>query len=370
MTTRQRCAQLWVEALEARSLPAGNVTATLIAGTLRIVGDSDDNDITVDVSGGNVVVTGNSGTTVNSAPSASFPAMQVKALDIRMNDGDDVVVVDGLNLTRTSSLRGGDGDDDFTIKNSSFRNATIRLDPGLGTYPEWLRIDNSTFSHPVSIFGSNQDTLMLVKDSVFGSNVTVRTFGGDDYYVIWDNSDVANGAATLNLGDGLNYLQMDGSTFNILNVRGGSDNDTVMLGSMSSVTVNLSATFLLGGGTNDLSINGGSWGILTIQGGSGVDYIDILNVSVTLGTTKVSTFGGNDDVDLLGSIFADAVTVLLGAGDDTLTLNSNTFNSGPGNLDLFDGGTGNDTYSPNGTITNLTSANSGLAAAEVVNFYP
>ncbi|MCS7015376.1 MAG: hypothetical protein NZM42_04555, partial [Gemmatales bacterium] len=71
------------------------MTATLIAGTLRIVGNSDDNHITVNVnvSGISVVVTGNSGTTVNGVSTpAIFPATQVKALDIRMNDGDDVVV--------------------------------------------------------------------------------------------------------------------------------------------------------------------------------------------------------------------------------------------------------------------------------------
>ncbi|MCS7168585.1 MAG: hypothetical protein NZ914_13265, partial [Gemmatales bacterium] len=62
-----------------------------------------------------------------------------------------------------------------------------------------------------------------------------------------------------------------------------------------------------------------------------------------------------------GSSFADAVTVLLGAGDDTLTLNSNAFYSGPGNLDLFHGGPGNDSLI-------LTGANPGLAAAEVVDF--
>ncbi|MCS7159309.1 MAG: hypothetical protein RMJ19_02455, partial [Gemmatales bacterium] len=99
MTTRQRCAQLWVEALEARSLPTNNVTATLIAGTLRIVGDAAGNDITVNVISSSVVVTGNSGTTVNGVSTpAIFPATQVKALDIRMNDGNDEVEVDGLNL--------------------------------------------------------------------------------------------------------------------------------------------------------------------------------------------------------------------------------------------------------------------------------
>ncbi|MDW7995997.1 MAG: hypothetical protein RMI91_15225, partial [Gemmatales bacterium] len=158
MRIRSRFAQLRIEPLEGRSLPAGNVTATLIAGTLRIVGDAAGNDITVNVIGSSVVVTGNSGTgtTVNGVSTpASFPATQVKALDIRMNDGNDEVEVDGLNLTRTSSLRGGDGDDDFTIMNSYFRNAAIRLDQGSGT--EYLTIDASTFSHPVSISGSNVD---------------------------------------------------------------------------------------------------------------------------------------------------------------------------------------------------------------------
>jgi hypothetical protein len=82
---------------------------------------------------------------------------------------------------------------------------------------------------------------------------------------------------------------------------------------------------------------------------------------VGLGPTNIRTLAGNDILTIQNSSFSSSnVTADMGAGDDTVTLNSNSFQVGPPHLDLFDGGSGNDTIS--------TVGNTGLDASEIVNF--
>src|SRR4029434_3505079 len=66
---------LTVQSLEGRLAPAGLVTATLSpTGVRTITGDDDDNGVSIQVSDGNVVLTPDAGTAVNSgAPGAAVP---------------------------------------------------------------------------------------------------------------------------------------------------------------------------------------------------------------------------------------------------------------------------------------------------------
>jgi hypothetical protein len=67
---------------------------------------------------------------------------------------------------------------------------------------------------------------------------------------------------------------------------------------------------------------------------------------VGLGPTNIRTLAGDDILTIQNSSFSSSnVTADMGAGDDTVTLNSNTFQVGPPHLDLFDGGSGNDSIS-------------------------
>jgi hypothetical protein len=126
---------LQVEILEDRTVPAGNVSATLVGNTLRIVGDAQSNSVFVYLQGSNVVVEGSSSTTVNGTSSVSFLAANVAGLDIRMNDGNDSVTLGktpnntltGLTLSRLLQYNGGNGDDTLEVANVSVaRTTTIR----------------------------------------------------------------------------------------------------------------------------------------------------------------------------------------------------------------------------------------------------
>src|SRR5262245_2693277 len=65
-------ANLGLERLDDRIVPAGNVTGTVLDGTLTLIGDPQSNNIEISGFQGNIRVTGQGGTTVNGAASADF----------------------------------------------------------------------------------------------------------------------------------------------------------------------------------------------------------------------------------------------------------------------------------------------------------
>jgi len=383
---------LRVEILEDRTVPAGNVSATLVGNTLRIVGDAQSNSVFVYLQGSNVVVEGSS-TTVNGLSSVSFPAANVAGLDIRMNDGNDSVTlgktpgntVTGLTLSRllqynggngddtlevakvsvarTTTIRGGDGDDSVTINNDSHFLSSVSISLDTGSSSESVSIDNATFDKPTAIRGSDVDsTVNITGSTTFNASLTIRTQSGNDQVTL-DGADVSSGPLTIGTGDGNDQVTLDDGTYKILSLNTGLGDDTVNIGTTTAVSVTLGAAIVLGDGLNNwLTIQNSNFGLLSILGGSGVDNIALNNISVLLGATNIRTLAGNDILTIQNSSFSSSnVTADMGAGDDTVTLNSNTFQVGPPHLDLFDGGSGNDSIGGSG--------NSGLnVGVEIVNF--
>src|SRR5262245_3436135 len=104
--------RLQVEALEPRTVPAGNVTASLLAGDLVVRGDNADNAVEIRVIDGNLVVQGRdgSGTTVNGAGRAVFNGVGGVAgrLNVILGGGSDLLDVAGVGVGRDVSI---DADD-------------------------------------------------------------------------------------------------------------------------------------------------------------------------------------------------------------------------------------------------------------------
>jgi hypothetical protein len=387
---------LRVEILEDRTVPAGNVSATLVGNTLRIVGDAQSNSVFVYQQGGNVVVEGSSSTTVNGLSSVSFLAANVAGLDIRMNDGNDSVTlgktpnntVTGLTLSRllqynggngddtlevanvsvarTTTIRGGDGDDSVTINNGSHFSSSVSISLDTGSTSESVSIDNATFDKPTAIRGSDVDSTVNITantgSTTFNASLTIRTQSGNDQVTL-DGVDVSSGPLTIGTGDGVDQVTLDDGTYKILSLNTGLGDDWVNIGTTTAVSVTLGAAIVLGDGTNHLNIGNGmtstDFGLLSILGGSGVDIIALDKISVLLGPTNIRTLAGNDILTIQNSSFSSSnVTADMGAGDDTVLLNSNTFETS--NQDRFDGGSGNDSI--------VSSGNSGLNASEIVNF--
>lgn len=149
------------EALEGRILLAGNVDATLIGDTLKVVGDANPDSVAIyQDTAGDFVVAGGGATTVNGQPSVSFPAPDPSAIHIiaavtdagnmvAIHDltaasvkvtagaGDDTIVVDHATVGGPVTLSGGDGGN--TVELSSGSAGGVRITTGAGD-------DNDTVS--------------------------------------------------------------------------------------------------------------------------------------------------------------------------------------------------------------------------------
>src|SRR5687768_5181411 len=115
-TTRQRRRK--VEALEARAMMAGNVTAQLVDGDLIVTGDGANNAIRFEHSGGTHLLVGENDdagnpTSINGVPNGSFDYTALTGSAVaRMHDGNDRV---SLNFTASFPgalvIETGAGDD-------------------------------------------------------------------------------------------------------------------------------------------------------------------------------------------------------------------------------------------------------------------
>lgn len=276
--THQRY-QPQLECLESRWVPAGNVTATLLAPNfLFLEGDSLDNQVQIkggkDV--GELTVQGAQGTSIGGAAKQLFSGIDRISLVLR--EGDDTARISNLSMTNVNSaaslsltgmtIWGGDGDDDIKISNVSIladgQNdaqafITVRGDsfPGLsgsdnilvtnvtlesiGTVRTWAQVD--VFGDTNSGVGGND--VATVKNAsllAHGGSVSNRahisvqelTGGGNDTYSVLNSNVVASGPGassrvTIEMGDGDDMATVRGSTFGRLQARLGSGSDKLVL---------------------------------------------------------------------------------------------------------------------------------------------
>src|SRR5262245_8621402 len=116
-TPRNARPALGIECLEARDVPAGNVTALVSGGALLLTGDSAANQVRVVQNVfGNVFVSGLTGTTVNGRASVFVGRGIPAALIADLGDGDDRIEVSGL-VSGGIAIDGGLGNDVITLSN-------------------------------------------------------------------------------------------------------------------------------------------------------------------------------------------------------------------------------------------------------------
>ncbi len=98
-----------LDRLEDRTVPAGNVTATFSGGMLRILGDAEDNQISIVGDGkGNVTITGSNDTTINGQDGPISFSKVRKSVEVWMRAGDDSVTISHLKLLRTAFVHLGE----------------------------------------------------------------------------------------------------------------------------------------------------------------------------------------------------------------------------------------------------------------------
>lgn len=191
MTARTRRARTarrpTLEGLEDRKLQAGNVTANIFAGDLRITGDNLPNQVAVDRFFGLVRVRGLNGTLINGnvAPALFNPAAITSDVIGNMNNGDDtlsinlgnllipddlivnmgighdVLTVDQVRTADDMLITTGDGNDRVIVTRSTVGD-DLRIDTGSGLDRVVLRSVQVADTLEVDLGSANNDQLELI----------------------------------------------------------------------------------------------------------------------------------------------------------------------------------------------------------------
>jgi hypothetical protein len=206
-----------VEALESRTLMAGNVTASLaavpitatgaVAEALSLQGDNGGNSVEVTIKSGAtaksevLAVIGLNGTTVNGKAEADFAGVSTLAsLSASLGQGDNSLQIDNLMISGDLAYAGGKGADALSVTGTtiggsaliktgdgtdqvSFAKTTIdhRLEVAFGSGNDLLQVSDSKVKGRTDITtGTGNDTVKFLGASTFGRKVTALGGGGQD----------------------------------------------------------------------------------------------------------------------------------------------------------------------------------------------
>jgi cyclophilin family peptidyl-prolyl cis-trans isomerase len=204
---RHRAAISFGEALESRTLLAGNVVADLIDGNLKLTGDAAANTIEITVDGDDVVVRGLDGTTVNGS-------------------------ADGFVIRAGSTIFGGDVDVALAQSTDTFLiSGPVTIDGDVCVYDSSgsgrLGITDATIGGDVRVHSSKSaDTISLLNAELDGDLILHLDRGRN--FVSLDDTTVA-GEMSVWTGKQADFVVLQGSTVGGLLAVTGRRNDEIIL---------------------------------------------------------------------------------------------------------------------------------------------
>lgn len=279
---RRRRSPRWsrpVEALEDRTLLAGNVLATLSNGTLTLTGDAAANQVELKVASGNVVVEGTLGTTINGGTAVFTVVTGGTRISgdviATLGAGADSLLVNGILIGAGVSIDAGDGDDSVQLRGTAASAGALSS----------LRVTDDLTVRG----GLGNDTISF------------------DTGVVFDNVELAG-------DDGNDTLALFGiSSGDSIELEGGAGNDTISIRT-SSADDDLRIDG--GEGADQVRIEGGFVkDFLAIDTGAGTDNV-ILRTTGARRDASIQTGDGDDTLNLISSVFGDGFRADTGAGND------------------------------------------------------
>jgi hypothetical protein len=382
MRRRTHSVRPYVDRLEAREVPAANLTVTFspLTHTLTIVGDANDNDVTVkgDPADQTHFILNSSGN-INGQPSPFSTQSGVKNLVFKMLDGNDTVTFDPtvpIFLHGSASIDGGTGVNSVAathltvIKYLSVTNAAQTT--GLDSV---VLIDFSAGGSVLiknaggdSYIGINRDAAGV---STIKGSLTVTNGTGEDSFNLNDTN--VNGNVTINNGHGnavgvagfVNIYNLDntairsiiGGNLTVTYLDGNANTfdglwDTEVFGNVTlnhgpgvfktdmdgyathlpdvihgNLTIAGAGANSLGFGTNNVSGNGSGLIVgkmFTLKCGGGLaETLAFKNFQVG-GDTSITLGNGGNMITIDDSIFGGRFTLVSGVGNDTFNLEATT----------------------------------------------
>jgi len=238
---------------------------------------------------------------------------QTLAIVINSGDGDDVVRVQGLDLSGGLTINAGNGVDDVQVSASILRGGLVAQ---LGSGNDRLLVNGGTqiIGNVTSAGGAGHDVVQFEQVTVRGA-ITAIDDAGDDTFRLQSNANII-GAVVVRLGSGNDVVQL----------QSGSEGPGIGIG-----------------------------GAFVVFTGSGDDTVTLAGQVRVIGFTTLNTGGAGTDADRVrigdaavpGTVQLTALTVSLGGGNDELRMANATI----GAVAFLLGGGGTDAAINDGGVT-------------------
>ena len=203
MRRRTRECRLQFECLEPRRVLAGNVNAFIANQVMTVIGDSQDNQIEISQqSFGRYVVTGVD-TTVNGGNDPVIISGGIRHITVVMHDGNDEVVVLGVDSPENFTFHGGFGNDRLQTNGLTAYHFHAEGQAGDDVFDLTQNIDQSTYLY----LGIGNDVVFADR-VVSGRNFKIFGHGGNDT-IASQSLDVGR-KLELHLHDGNDSVLMEG----------------------------------------------------------------------------------------------------------------------------------------------------------------
>jgi hypothetical protein len=292
--------------------PAGIVDITVSAGSIRIVGDADDNRVWLVQQPDEIFIGDILGDTqyrLNGGDLEThimLPSPVTGGISISLGDGDDAIFVDALEHSRFLRINAGDGDNLLMLQNGITLGGNLSVTNGNG-------FDQTIVQGRVDVAGN------LSIDNGSGESA-LTTQDGAELHVV-GRLNVANGA-------GLDTISLDRAaslSAGGISIDHGDDSSSTVIAPAGGLTVNGDLSLAAGTGVDLVRIGSlvsptSVSGKLAIDVGDGGGDIRIHGAPITLtGRLGVTAGIGEEIVDIWsadtkGTIFGRA-SVRLGAGE-------------------------------------------------------
>jgi hypothetical protein len=277
---------------------------------------------------------------------------------ITSSNSDDAVNIDLGGGDNALQFCGGHTGGALTIKvgagTGAPRNAVCGMHSALG-HGSTLVVDSVVVDEGLSLKGSKTTEAITLFDLLVGTNAAIALGGGSDALAICSSPIGKSLKVKMGKGAGTTLAASCGGTAtasgdNALDVEGnaigdafsakmgGSDDSVVLAGNNITGATKLD----LGQGINDLNFDGTVGDSLTVKSGKDADVVQIKG---TIGNnTTVNAGAGNNVITFLpDTTIGDDLTVKTGNGDDTIDVSGSTV----GGTTKIKNGKGSDTITMN-----------------------
>jgi cyclophilin family peptidyl-prolyl cis-trans isomerase len=264
---------LQLECLEGRQLLAGNIDVLQSGDNVFLFGDDLANNAELEVSNGNLVLTGNDGTTINGGSSPftirSGSTRIDGSLNVRLFAGNDTFVLRGqLTIGDHLKVNAGSGDDSLGVENATIED-NLWLLAGDGndqvawrntTVGDWAHLNlgdgDDTVSaqavavgdHLIIVGGRGAEAIVLEQSTIGDHLIAIGGSGNDTFSIV---GSTLRKHLIAPLGSSDDFMSLDGTTVSgKLIAVGGQDDDSVVLNGNTRIGRKLA--FFAGGGNDAL----------------------------------------------------------------------------------------------------------------------